>query len=83
MYSVEFEDASYGGDWAKEIVIKYDGKEIFRHRDKCEPEDALFCRHWDWVKQQLEKAYRIGRADGYIEAVEDSKRLDKDFFKEM
>lgn len=73
MYSVEFEDASYGGDWAEEIVIKYDGDEIFRHGDKCEPEDALFCRHWDWVKSQLEIAYRLGRSDGLCDREYDKK----------
>ena len=71
MYSVEFEESDYGGEFAEELVIKYNNKEIARHRDKCEPEDALFCRHWDWVQEQLEQAYKIGKADGYMECVQD------------
>lgn len=75
MYSVEFEDASYGGDWAEEIVIKYDGKEIARHRDKGEPEDALFCRDWDWVKTELLTAYNFGRMDGIIECTKNNNKV--------
>lgn len=66
-FSVEFEDIDWGGEWAQEIVIKAGQSEMFRGRDKCEPEDAIFCRHFDWIKQQLLNAYELGRVHAIID----------------
>ena len=47
-----------------DLIILHNGKEIARHSDGMEPEDALFYRDLSWVPEEILEAYRLGKKDG-------------------
>lgn len=61
--SVEYEEDD-DGDCRTFLVVKHNGVEVIRALDGGEPEDQLFCRNWSWVKDAIERAYRLGQEDG-------------------
>lgn len=56
-------------DEGQSLVITHDGKEIGFYTDGGEPEDQLFCRDWDWVPGEIERAYQLGLSDGRSETI--------------
>lgn len=60
-YRVSFTEIDDYG--RSDLVIEHDGLEIGRYSDRGEPEDNLFCRDWDWVSVELERAYKLGMSD--------------------
>ena len=62
-YKVKYEDY-IDPDVYTELVVIHDGEEIYRERDRGEPEDNSFYRDWEWVGPALEDAYRMGFKDG-------------------
>jgi len=47
----------------RDLVILHDGKEIERHSDYMEPEDAVFYRDLAWIKEAILEAYELGKKD--------------------
>ena len=56
----------HGREYAYYFVIYYDGKILSVKSDAMAVEDALFARKLSWIKQELEKAYKLGVEDGRL-----------------
>lgn len=49
-----------GKEAAGYLQIKLAGEILATKSDAMEPEDATFCRDLAWIKDELERAYRLG-----------------------
>ena len=67
MYKVTMKDLGEEQDWRSELIIE-DDNGTREHWDGGEPEDNTFGRDWNWVPQELERAYKQGLKDGATES---------------
>jgi hypothetical protein len=51
------------------LLVEVDGNIIRVENDCMEPEDATFYRDLYWIKDAIEKAYEIGKDEGYEDAL--------------
>jgi len=49
--------------YCHDLVVMHNGKEIRRHSDAMEAEDAMFYRDLSWIKGALLEAYELGEKD--------------------
>ena len=52
--------------WSERNILRisYRGKTLEEFYDYGEPEDNSFYRDWNWIQEELIRAYELGRADG-------------------
>ncbi len=62
MYQVEVTRIDDDGYYRNLMIIK-DSHGDREYRDGGEPEDNSFVRDWEWVKDELFKAYEQGKRD--------------------
>ena len=54
-----------GSEYATYLIISHNDKIIRVASDAMEPEDAIFSRDLNWIKDAIENVYKIGQIDAH------------------
>jgi hypothetical protein len=60
------------------VITDSAGEIIFWNSDNMEPEDATFHRDLSWIPEIIEKAYELGRKQGYDEQLLEAYNASRD-----
>jgi hypothetical protein len=61
------------------VITDSAGEIIFWNSDNMEPEDATFYRDLSWIPEIIEKAYELGKKQGYDEQLLEAYNASRDY----